>query len=300
MQHYLQLQGTTIYSSPLADQLSVIVHLEAGKVSLKPSEWKKITPGDLILLDTCSIDPDEDKGRIQLVINGFPFFRGKIKEGNIKILEHPLYQEADTAMTNPPENHTEDEDIFDDSELDAEINSEIENSMQESEMESELESDVESEIEPESDFTESDLTSEFESGIESEIEPSEFTESDLTSEFGIKENEPSKTGQKTIAEKAPTPAKASPSAPATKLPPTKPTKTSSPTTIEEIPLNIVVEVGRLQMSIKKLLELQPGNILDLNIHPEAGVDLVLNGKRIAKGELLRIGEALGVRIIDFT
>jgi flagellar motor switch protein FliN len=46
------------------------------------------------------------------------------------------------------------------------------------------------------------------------------------------------------------------------------------------------------------MELQPGNMLEVDLHPENGVDLVVNGKRIGKGELLRVGETLGVRILD--
>ena len=47
---------------------------------------------------------------------------------------------------------------------------------------------------------------------------------------------------------------------------------------ENIQLNVIVEVGRLQMSVQKLMELQPGNLLELDVHPENGVDLVVNGK----------------------
>lgn len=66
----------------------------------------------------------------------------------------------------------------------------------------------------------------------------------------------------------------------------------------ELPITIHVEIGRLQMSVQQLLQLEPGNTLELDIRPEDGVDLVVNGKRIAKGELLRVGEAIGVRILD--
>ena len=61
---------------------------------------------------------------------------------------------------------------------------------------------------------------------------------------------------------------------------------------------MIVEVGRIEMSIKTIMELQPGNMLELNVRPENGVDLVVNGKRIGKGELLKLGESLGVRILD--
>ncbi len=71
-----------------------------------------------------------------------------------------------------------------------------------------------------------------------------------------------------------------------------------PKTLEDIPLPVVVEIGRIQMSIRQLLELQPGNMLDINIHPESGIDLVVHGKKIAHGELLQIGDSLGVRILE--
>jgi flagellar motor switch protein FliN/FliY len=67
---------------------------------------------------------------------------------------------------------------------------------------------------------------------------------------------------------------------------------------EEIPVSLVIEIGRIQMTIEKLLQLEPGNLLELDIHPENGVDLVINGKTVGKGELIRIGEALGVRITE--
>lgn len=67
---------------------------------------------------------------------------------------------------------------------------------------------------------------------------------------------------------------------------------------KEIPMHVVVEVGRLKMSVQKLMDLAPGNILDLNLSPEDGVDLTVNGRCIAKGELLKVGDVLGVRILD--
>jgi flagellar motor switch protein FliN/FliY len=66
--------------------------------------------------------------------------------------------------------------------------------------------------------------------------------------------------------------------------------------IKDVPLSITVEVGRLKMSLEKLLQLQPGNVLELAIKPEDGVNLTVQGKSIAKGELLKIGDVLGVKI----
>ena len=68
--------------------------------------------------------------------------------------------------------------------------------------------------------------------------------------------------------------------------------------IEEIPLTLAVEVGRLQLSLQKLMELEPGNLIELNVAPSDGVDLIAEGKRVARGELLKVGDVLGVRILE--
>lgn len=67
---------------------------------------------------------------------------------------------------------------------------------------------------------------------------------------------------------------------------------------QEIPITLTVEVARLAMSLDKVLELQPGNLIELPVRPEQGVWLTVQGKRIAKGELLAIGDILGVKILQ--
>lgn len=66
---------------------------------------------------------------------------------------------------------------------------------------------------------------------------------------------------------------------------------------KKIPINLTIEVGRVKMPLEKLTQLQPGNVLNLSIPPDLGVYLTVDGKRIAKGELVKIGEALGVKIL---
>ncbi len=66
----------------------------------------------------------------------------------------------------------------------------------------------------------------------------------------------------------------------------------------EIPLTITVEVSRLKMNLQKLLALKPGNLIELPVRPEQGVDLLVNGKKVAKGELVKLGEVLGVKILQ--
>ncbi|MFN0065328.1 MAG: type III secretion system cytoplasmic ring protein SctQ [Chlamydiales bacterium] len=68
---------------------------------------------------------------------------------------------------------------------------------------------------------------------------------------------------------------------------------------EKLPINLKVEVGRVRMTVQELTELSPGNLIELNVAPEQGVDLVVNGKKVGKGELIRMGESLGVRILSF-
>lgn len=72
----------------------------------------------------------------------------------------------------------------------------------------------------------------------------------------------------------------------------------SATTPGEIPLSVVVEVGRLRMSMQTLMDLKPGNLVELDVMPESGIDLVVNGSRVAKGELLQVGDNLGIRILE--
>ena len=67
---------------------------------------------------------------------------------------------------------------------------------------------------------------------------------------------------------------------------------------KDMAVTVTVEVGRLKMSVKKLTELQQGNYLELDLPPESGVDLIVNGQCVGKGELLKMGETLGVRILD--
>lgn len=274
-QRFLQKQASDAYKASMAEKLQVDVHLEGGKLSLRPSEWKGIHLGDVLLLDACSLDPGEDKGRVMLTVNAIPFFRAKIKQGSIKILEHPLYYEVDTAMNKNTDTESEDHEDEDET---SEIEDEDDEVTEDEDLDDDTDSDDEEEEEDDTDLD--DLDSELED--EEEIEEEE------------EETEESSEIEKTESP----PPSAKPVKPAKEEPAAVPAGGKQTPAIEEINLPIVVEVGRMRMSVKKLMELQPGNILDLEIHPDNGVDLVVNGRRIAKGELLKIGETLGVRILE--
>lgn len=236
------------YPPGLSEVVTVPVHLSCGSVTLSRKEWRECSPGDFVILDSCTIDQDQDKARVVLMVQGTPLFRGKIKDGNIKILEYPQLQEVQTEMIK------EHEDEFDE----------------------EYETEEGSLHEESTGFEDTDLTDEH-----SELGEVSHVESEVKEEEGHHPEEETKKH----AEPSPVKIEQAPAQPAF----TKP---------ENLPMLISVEVGRVQMSLAQLMQLAPGNILELNVKPENGVDLVVSGRCIAKGELLKIGDALGVRILD--
>lgn len=68
--------------------------------------------------------------------------------------------------------------------------------------------------------------------------------------------------------------------------------------IMDVPLNITVELGRTKMKIKEILDLGPGSIVELDKLAGEPVDILVNGKLMAKGEVVVIDESFGVRITD--
>jgi len=65
----------------------------------------------------------------------------------------------------------------------------------------------------------------------------------------------------------------------------------------DVPVQLVAVLGKKSLSIKEILSLKKGQVLELNRFPNEAVDLVANGKLMAKGELVEIDGKLGVRII---
>jgi type III secretion system YscQ/HrcQ family protein len=65
----------------------------------------------------------------------------------------------------------------------------------------------------------------------------------------------------------------------------------------DVPVQLVAVLGKKVISIKEILSLKKGQVLELNRFPNEAVDLVANGKLMAKGELVEIDGKLGVRII---
>ena len=68
--------------------------------------------------------------------------------------------------------------------------------------------------------------------------------------------------------------------------------------IKDVPLEVTVELGRTTKSIKDILEFAPGTIVELNKIAGDSVDVLVNGKYVAKGEVVVIEESFGVRITE--
>lgn len=66
----------------------------------------------------------------------------------------------------------------------------------------------------------------------------------------------------------------------------------------DIPLHVEVVVGSTVITLGELLHLDTGSVVELEQNVEAPVDIKVNGKIIAKGEIVIIEDKFGVRIID--
>lgn len=66
----------------------------------------------------------------------------------------------------------------------------------------------------------------------------------------------------------------------------------------DIELPIVIELGRTQMSLKRILEIGPGAIVEMDRLAGEPVDILINGKVVARGEVVVVDENFGVRIIS--
>lgn len=70
-------------------------------------------------------------------------------------------------------------------------------------------------------------------------------------------------------------------------------------TLDELPLTVVCQVGSVEMSLAQLRELGAGSLLPLAPRLHDGVDLMVNGRRVGQGQLVKIGDGLGVRVLSF-
>ncbi len=84
--------------------------------------------------------------------------------------------------------------------------------------------------------------------------------------------------------------------------PLKPMETTSPPTnldlLLGVTLRVAVELGRTKMSIESILKLGPGAVVELDKLAGEPVDVLVNDRLIARGEVVVIDDRFGVRITD--
>ncbi|OIK15291.1 flagellar motor switch phosphatase FliY [Bacillus sp. MUM 13] len=80
--------------------------------------------------------------------------------------------------------------------------------------------------------------------------------------------------------------------------PLQETETKNLNMLLDIPLQVTVELGRTNRSVKEILELSSGSIIELDKLAGEPVDILVNSRLIAKGEVVVIDENFGVRVTD--
>lgn len=68
--------------------------------------------------------------------------------------------------------------------------------------------------------------------------------------------------------------------------------------IMDVPLEVTVELGRTHKLIKEILEFAPGTIIELDTLAGESIDILVNGKFVAKGEVVVIDENFGIRVSE--
>jgi flagellar motor switch protein FliN/FliY len=66
----------------------------------------------------------------------------------------------------------------------------------------------------------------------------------------------------------------------------------------EVPLLVTVELGRSQMTLRHALDLQPGSVVELDRLAGDPVDIYVNERRIARGEVVVVDDKFAVRITE--
>ncbi|MBW8311252.1 MAG: FliM/FliN family flagellar motor switch protein [Rhizobium sp.] len=68
--------------------------------------------------------------------------------------------------------------------------------------------------------------------------------------------------------------------------------------IGHVPVTLMAQVGSVPMTIEKLYAMKKGDVLSMVEALDAPVSLLLNGKVVARGELMAVDDQLGVRVIE--
>jgi flagellar motor switch protein FliN len=70
------------------------------------------------------------------------------------------------------------------------------------------------------------------------------------------------------------------------------------TFIHEIPVDLVVELGRARLTIRELSELNHDEVVELDRPSDSPYDVIVGGKIFARGEVVMVGERLALRVTE--
>jgi flagellar motor switch protein FliN/FliY len=68
--------------------------------------------------------------------------------------------------------------------------------------------------------------------------------------------------------------------------------------LESVSVEVAVEIGRTNMTLGEALALAPGSIVTLDRPTDQPVDLLVNGRPIARGEVIAVDEEFGLRVTE--
>ena len=66
----------------------------------------------------------------------------------------------------------------------------------------------------------------------------------------------------------------------------------------DVPVNLTIELGSCQLPMREVLQLTVGSVVQLDKPADAPVELTVNGKLIARGEVVIVEERFGVKITE--
>ena len=66
----------------------------------------------------------------------------------------------------------------------------------------------------------------------------------------------------------------------------------------DIPVKITVELGSCQLPMREVLQLAPGSVIQLDQAAEAPVDLYVNHKLVARGEVVVVEDCFGIKVTE--
>lgn len=66
----------------------------------------------------------------------------------------------------------------------------------------------------------------------------------------------------------------------------------------DVPLRVTVELGRTRKTIEEILDLSTGDVIELDKKSGEPADMFVNGKLVARGEIVLIDENIGIRLTE--